>query len=467
MQLRLAERSASWNAKPENRHLPSALEWANIRLLTKKRDWSGPQRRMMKRAGRVHGFRTLALVILVSLIAWGGIEGYGTLRASALVESLQKVGTPDVPAIVQQLSGYRHWADPRLVRVVRSTDDPSREHLHASLALLPVDPSQVDYLFNRLLKATPSELPVLRDALKPHQATLVPKLWSVLDSAQPGDASLLPTASALADYDATSPRWESVGGNVIQALIRVNPVLLGDWLRALRPVRTPITTSLGAIFRDAANLLMDADRKAYAACFPIVQYHEPLTSPLLQAEIARKLTFPWADPPVDPSWTTPDLTLTGTIESAQGMLTDRFAFCQTMPLDDAITTAEALRPSGYRPIRFRPYADGGTVRVAAVWARDGRPWRTAHNQTADEIHQTDERNRKEGYLPVEVAGYLAVGGQEGKPTSRFAALWREDRTRRRCPHGPGVIRLRHHEAPGPIQASRAGPPDIACLAASG
>ena len=71
---------------------------------------------MMKRAGRVHGLRTLGLVMLVSLITWGGIEGYGTLRASALVESLQKVGTPDVPAIVKQLSGYRRWADPQLVR---------------------------------------------------------------------------------------------------------------------------------------------------------------------------------------------------------------------------------------------------------------------------------------------------------------------------------------------------------------
>ena len=36
-ELRLAERSASWNAKPENRHLPSALEWVNIRLLAKRR----------------------------------------------------------------------------------------------------------------------------------------------------------------------------------------------------------------------------------------------------------------------------------------------------------------------------------------------------------------------------------------------------------------------------------------------
>src|SRR5271157_161926 len=167
-ELRLAERSASWNAKPENRHLPSALEWANIRLLTRKRDWSEPQRRMMKWAGRVHGLRTLGFVMLVSLITWGGIEGYGTLRASALVESLQKVSTPDVPAIVKQLSGYRRWADPQLVRVAQGTDAQRREHLHASLALLPVDASQVDYLFNRLLSATPGELPVLRDALNPH-----------------------------------------------------------------------------------------------------------------------------------------------------------------------------------------------------------------------------------------------------------------------------------------------------------
>jgi hypothetical protein len=46
-QLRLAERSASWTAKPENRQLPSLLEWASIRLLTKTREWTQPQRRMM------------------------------------------------------------------------------------------------------------------------------------------------------------------------------------------------------------------------------------------------------------------------------------------------------------------------------------------------------------------------------------------------------------------------------------
>ena len=173
---------------------------------------------------------------------------------------------------------------------------------------------------NACLSATPAELPVIRDALKSHRSTLVPKLWSTLDSAKPGDVSLLPAASALADYDGTSPRWEAVGGKVAQALVTVNPVYLGDWLDALRPVREKLTAPLATIFRDKkrpetertlatsiltdyasddpnliANLLMDADPKAYAAFFPIAQRHETKTLTLFQAEIAKKATIPDSD----------------------------------------------------------------------------------------------------------------------------------------------------------------------------
>ena len=445
-ELLLAERSASWNAKPENRHLPSVLEWANIRLLTKRRDWTQPQRKMMKRAGWVHGSRPAALVLL-ALLAWGGIECYRPLRASFLVDQLRDAETTQVPALVRQLDGYRRWANPRLKELVQSADDDSRVKLHGSLALLPVDPSQLPFLEKRLLVASPTDLGVIWAALWPHRETLIPKLWSVLDAAQPGNVSLLPTASALADYDATSNRWKSLRGKVAQALVSLNPILLGPWLDALRPVRGKLNVPLGEIFRDKnrpesvhslatdiltdyasddpnliANFLMDADPKAYADFFPIAQRQESKTLPLFQAEISKKATYSWNDPPLDPSWTTPDATLTGKIESAQGMLAERFAFCQTMPLDEFVKVAEALRPSGYRPTRFRPYAEDKTLRVAAVWTRDGRPWRMAHDQSAEDVRQTDERNRKEGYLPVDVAGYLAAGGEDGKPTPRFAAL---------------------------------------------
>jgi len=447
--LRLAERSASWNAKPENRHLPSALEWANIRLLTKKKDWTDPQRKVMKRAGRVHGLRTLGLVMLISLITWGGIEGYGTLRALALVESLQKVGTPDVPAIVTQLSGYRRWADPPLVRAVQSTDDQSREHLHASLALLPIDPSQVDFLFSRLLKAPPSELPVLRDALKPHRSILTPKLWTVLESAKPGDPSLLPTVSALASYDPENTKWEAARGKVAQALVSVNSLLLRPWTEALRPVRGKLTIPLATIFQDKslsetvhslatdiltdyasddpdrlAELLMVSDTKAFLSLFPVASKRAEQVLPVFQAELSKRTMYSWNDPPLNQSWTKPDATLASRIESAQGILTESFAFCQTIPLDEFLTTAEALGKSGYRPTRFRAYAEGKSLRVAAVWTRDGRTWRISSGLTATEVRQQDDRNKKDKFLPVDIAGYMAID-KDGMPAERYAALWVE------------------------------------------
>ena len=113
-------------AKPENRHLPSVLEWANIRLLTKKSDWTEPQRRMMRRAGRVHGLRGLGLAILIALATWGGIEGYGTLRAAALVESLKTASTTRVPALIEQLRAYRRWAGRPLAGIVVEYGDGQR-----------------------------------------------------------------------------------------------------------------------------------------------------------------------------------------------------------------------------------------------------------------------------------------------------------------------------------------------------
>src|SRR5207247_800229 len=49
-ELRLAERAALWTAKPEHRYLPAWWEWANIRLFTRRRDWTAPQHQMMRQA---------------------------------------------------------------------------------------------------------------------------------------------------------------------------------------------------------------------------------------------------------------------------------------------------------------------------------------------------------------------------------------------------------------------------------
>jgi serine/threonine protein kinase len=120
-QLRLAERSASWNARPENRHLPSALEWANIRLLTRKKDWIEPQRRMMKRAGRLYGIRGVLILLLLAGTVLAGTavrrrvnENQQATQAAGLVERLLDADTAQVPEIVNSMREYRRWVDPLL-----------------------------------------------------------------------------------------------------------------------------------------------------------------------------------------------------------------------------------------------------------------------------------------------------------------------------------------------------------------
>ncbi|MGO9466786.1 MAG: hypothetical protein ACLQVF_21805 [Isosphaeraceae bacterium] len=344
---------------------------------------------------------------------------------------------------------YRTYVDSSLRTELEKAPDGSGRKLHASLALLPVDAAQVAYLFDRLLKAAPSDVRVLRDALKNHRLTLTPKLWAELERAKPGDVGLLPSASVLASYAPDEGKWEALADKVARALVSVDAIFLGSWIEALRPVRGKLTGPLATIFQEKehsesehklaisilanyasddpvrlAELLMVSDPKEYLTLFPVAEKRAERALPIFQAELGKRATYSWNDPPLDPAWTEPGAAVLSRIEAAQGMLSQRFAFCQTMPLDEFLTTAEALRRSGYRPERFRPYANGHEVRVAAVWARDGRKWRISSDLTADEIRQQDGRNTKDKFLPVDVAGYVATGA-DGKPLDRYAALWVE------------------------------------------
>jgi hypothetical protein len=79
-ELKLAERAALWNARPENRHLPSLWEWAGIRTLTDARKWTAPQRTMMHSAKRVHGLHSAAVLAVVLLLGIAGFAIRGAAR---------------------------------------------------------------------------------------------------------------------------------------------------------------------------------------------------------------------------------------------------------------------------------------------------------------------------------------------------------------------------------------------------
>ena len=128
-----------------------------------------------------------------------------------------------------------------------------------------------------------------------------------------------------------------------------------------------------------------------------------------------RLERPAARPVLDdarPGARTPD-------RSGPGLLDERFAFCQTMPLDEFLSLAEALRPSGYRPVRFRPYADGRPSASRRSGPGTGGSWRDRVGvEPRRRSEQSDEENRTEKFLPVDVAGYVAAE-TDGKPADRY------------------------------------------------
>jgi serine/threonine protein kinase/formylglycine-generating enzyme required for sulfatase activity len=287
-ELRLAERSALWNARPEYRHLPSVLEWANILCLTSKRNWSGPQRKMMKLASRYHAVRGLVMAATLVVLGFVGWDGYGRLKARTLRDRLLASSTADVPAIVKEIEPYRRWLNPLLMEAQTQAqkDKDSLRQLHLSLALLPVDQAQFEYLRKALFGAEPPEAIILRDALRGHKDALLADCWRVLEQPTRDDkGKTLPAASFVAAHVPNDQRWERVSGDVANQLVTTkNPFIAARWAEALRPIRRHMLVPLKAIALDRNRT---ESERSFASCMVadcVSDQPEVLASLLMDAE---------------------------------------------------------------------------------------------------------------------------------------------------------------------------------------
>jgi formylglycine-generating enzyme required for sulfatase activity len=319
-ELRLAERAASWNAKPENRHLPAWWEWANIHLFTRRREWTPPQRKMMRQAGRYHGWHGLALALLLTVATVVGLDIQRRVVAdrnqhvaTGLVARLCDAEVSQVPAIISELGPYRTWADPQLIARLEDAQCSPKKRLHLQLALLPVDAEQAQPLQEALLRSgtPPAEVLVLREALRPHQEQLVRSLWERLEDGRENPERRFRAGCALALYDPESPRWHGAAPVVVNQLVAQNPFFLGGWSEALRPVRRQLLEPLSRVFRDQAKptersvatnlladyaadhpptlaeLIKDADPKQYALLWPRLEKHRERAIDLMKQELTK------------------------------------------------------------------------------------------------------------------------------------------------------------------------------------
>jgi serine/threonine protein kinase/formylglycine-generating enzyme required for sulfatase activity len=310
-ELLLVERSTQWNAKHEGRYLPSAGEWFQIRTLTRGKGWSESQRRMMARAGLVHGRKLIGLLGLLGLLSTAGLAFYAYTGTERLLSQLSTANIENIPKVVGQLKDYPRWTySQRLRALANQPGNDTRSKLAYSLALLPEDRSQLNFLYQRLLVADPIETVVLRDSLYPFRGSLSSQLWKELRGAAPQDSRILPVAGALARYNADDQSWNDVGDRVAEAMVLVSPVDVFNWLKILRPSKACLLGPLRQILRkkarpqtdrvhatiylvdyskdspmDLVDLLMDAEPKEFGIILSAVRQRMEQTSSLLQAAI--------------------------------------------------------------------------------------------------------------------------------------------------------------------------------------
>jgi serine/threonine protein kinase/formylglycine-generating enzyme required for sulfatase activity len=267
-ELRLADRAAVWNAKPENRQLPSMWEFLNIRFLTDRRNWTAPQRKMMGKAGRVHGIRSSVIAAVLVVLGLSGVAVSRQIEekrqadyAASLVAQIIAADIIEVPSIVQKLDGYRRWADPLLWQEDAQAAQGSNRKLHLSLALLPVDNSKIAELRDKLPLVSPSQFGIVRVALSRYKDSVVEPLWNVALDPKRKTPQRFQAACALATYAPNDLRWSQINTLVAGRLVTLEASALVAWREALRPAKARLIKPLASIYRDTAQ---DRRYRSYA-----------------------------------------------------------------------------------------------------------------------------------------------------------------------------------------------------------
>jgi formylglycine-generating enzyme required for sulfatase activity len=262
VQLLLAERAGLWGAKQESRQLPGWWEWLNILTHTRPKDWTLLERRMLLTSTRRHLFQAALLLMLMGLVGWAVLYVVrGPLRAAELVDELQSADIHKVNDIIEKLASCKTWAVPRLKELADQYPTDSPQRLHVSLALLPWEPSEKDYLYERLLDEKPEVFPTIKEALRPYKQELTGKLWDQIDSEIDPDR-WLHAASALAGYDEGNPRWQELGPRLVNKLVTMNARDVDQWQESVVLVRTTLQPAILQILNDRRR--PDSERLAAA-----------------------------------------------------------------------------------------------------------------------------------------------------------------------------------------------------------
>lgn len=301
-ELMLEDLADVWHARRENRQLPSLIQWIRIKRLIPRKNWSTSQTQMMASANRYHGWR-LSLFVMFTMMMGATVVAtqhrnnneQRRKKANELVERLAVTEISRVPEVIREMEPYRESALPLLKERMSNATGGSSAKLHYALAMATDTREALNFLFDRMLHAEPSELSVIRDALHPSREQLKKRLWDFLENPKSNRDEKLRAAAALAQYSPDDPNWKTIAEPVAAILVVQKIYDQLPWGKALQDAGPWLIEPLERILFDEKRGL--AERGHIANLWGIYAAKNPAAFGRLESMLERTVGLN-----EDPEW---------------------------------------------------------------------------------------------------------------------------------------------------------------------
>ena len=376
----------------------------------------------------------LGIVLLSAVLVTRQIKTHEQARASVL--ALRHCRIEDIAAELQRLAPFRRNVLPLVNNLLQHHDLTPDEYLRLELARFQHEKSKPENLCRLLLQAEPQTLISIRNVLAEFAdaTSLSPRIeefWDIVEDVHQSSTTRLRAAGVLAHFCPNDPRWERIAGEVASHLILQPIEETPDWLTIFSPISEDLEPSLNEFFlseqdearnlatiglarylsNDPEKLLLRIEQARPNQLIELVQNLSRQTNckALLRKRLEESKSFLLGDAE-ESSHDLPPESMVKVVEDFDGIVTQNFALCASLPFDRLVSFTEQMRNYQYRPIRLRPYRINNRLLAAIIWTRDSTDWRIEFDLSADDIEQRSREWKSEGLLPTDVAGYFGDDG---------------------------------------------------------
>ncbi len=444
----LRELSASWNASPSIKRLPSLLEWLSIRWFTRPRNWSQSERRMMRAVERRLGLFALGTSLATGTGWLVYQQAYQRMQVDSFATRVMEADTNRIADVLQSMGRFRPLVAQKLGNLLGSPSLSPQQQFHMALLQLEQPQAQQQVLEHLTLVDDAQLTPLIEYLTQRYQQGDLQnfrKLVSDFLSKDRHDNQLgvLPTWALLARLDAGQAAQPTVLSNLAPLLAKKNQLDIVHWVELLRPIKQQLVPELvregakGVLTPEAADSylvllleLADDDAESLASALSwaplerlkrIVQH--PRDSSRLAIAIRQRLNETRAAPPENPSDIDPQAVQY--LETFGGTVKSKCAWAEAIPWNKLTECVSAMEKHGYSPFSARPYlqhehAKADSLLASVVWHKSDRKPVIKLDMTFDELKAQFELMKGQRHIMVDLARYATPApGDE----ARWLAVW--------------------------------------------